>query len=130
MIKRVLLICALTVCAFTITNAQEKKPAPAVPETVRLEGQSQQEVAEAQRLANEARSAAETASARYDAAQQKVVTAIFKAMAESGLKPKEWTVKQDQAGIYFERLKPPAATASGPLQVAKPPGTDPIPGKP
>lgn len=88
--------------AITLAFSQDKPK----PETFRLEQQSQQEIADAQRVVNEARAALDAASARYDAAQQKVVAAVFKAMADAGLKPKEWVIKQDQLGVYFERIKP------------------------
>jgi hypothetical protein len=145
--KRMLLIGALVVCAFTIAIAQKKsviKPftgpvsssgpiAPgaengavnAPPTIVRLDAQSQQEIAEAQRVANEARATLDAASAHYDAAQQKVITAVFKAMADAGLKPKEWAIKQDQNGIYFEGVKPveaAAATSPGGKTLAPVPG--------
>lgn len=129
--RRIVLLCVLVACAFTIADAQEKasiKPGPvsnsgplapgtesgpvvAPPTVVRLEAQSQQEIAEAQRVASEARATLDSASAHYEAAQQKVFTAVFKAMADAGLKPKEWAIKQDANGIYFEHVKPESAAA-------------------
>lgn len=122
--NRTLLTCVLLVCALTAAFGQQQSTPASKPETVRLEAQPQQEIGEAQRVANEARAALEAASARYDAAQQKVVTSIYKAMADAGLKPKEWAIKQDQAGIYFERIKPVETAA------ATTPPSQSSPGKP
>lgn len=118
--KRIFLTCALMLCVFTVVSSQDN-PKPANPETVRLEAQPQQDINDAQRQANEARAALDAASARYDAAQQKVITAIFKSMADAGLKPKEWAIKQDQAGIYFEKLNPVETTTATPPGRAAPP---------
>jgi hypothetical protein len=83
--------------------APAAKPAP--QDSVPASPESQQEIAELQRQAGEARAAAEAAAARYDAAQQRVATAIFKAMAELKLSPKEWRVSQDKQGnIVFEKI--------------------------
>lgn len=55
------------------------------------------ELGELQRQANEAR-------LLYETAQQKVITAIYRTMAEQGLKPKDWVVKQDTEGFFCEQV--------------------------
>ena len=103
-----ILIALLSQCFVAV--GQEQSTAQGKPDIKRFEPQSQPELAEAQRQANEARTAAEAAAARYETAQQRVLTVLYRVMAEMKLSPKEWQVKQDQAGIYFEKLKPEPVT--------------------
>lgn len=119
--KRIISIVVLMLCCLAVVNAQDsaqkpksQEPAqPAKTETVRIEAAAQQELSELQRQAAEYRVASEAATARYDAAQQKVVTAIYKAMAEAGCSPKVCQIKQSQQeGIYFERVKPVETAAA------------------
>ncbi|MGH9872475.1 MAG: hypothetical protein ACRD9S_08415 [Pyrinomonadaceae bacterium] len=103
------LVLVLSILSLTVAGGQQTKQSTATaakPEIVRLEPQAQLEIAEAQRQANEAKAALEAATAKYDAAQQRVVTLVYKAMAEGKLSPKEWLIKQDQGGIYMERIQP------------------------
>lgn len=131
--KRVICIVAMVLCGMVVVNAQDAAQKPksqqaAQPlriETIHLEAPAQQELAELQRQATEYRVASEAAAARYDAAQQKVVTAIYKAMAEAGCSPKACQIRQSQQeGIYFERTVPaePAAVVvpGKPAPPAKP----------
>lgn len=113
--RRIILIAALILCAFTVGTAQEKPSAPAKPEIKRLDPQPSNELAEAQRQAVEARTALEAANANYQAAQLRVKVVLLQAMAEMKLSPKEWAIKQDQqGGIYFEKLPSPAAASVRP----------------
>jgi hypothetical protein len=100
-------VLSLLLFASIALGQQSNKPTAEAPkpETVRLEIQAQQEIAEAQRQAEEAKTALEAAIANHKAAQQLVATLVFKAMAEAKLSPKEWQIRQDPSGIYFEKVK-------------------------
>lgn len=109
-------------------HAQEKKETPK-PEVVRIEAPAQQQIAELQRLADEANLISEVAKARKETAQQKLTTAIYKAMADAGCPTSQCVVKQSQQdGIYFERVKL-AETAAAPAAAASP-GKLTLPAKP
>jgi len=93
-----LLMIAVLVFASAVGIAQEKSTAVVPPAA------AQQEIAELQRQAKEAALAAELANARLETAQQRVVTAVIKAMAESGCSTSRCSIGQDKEGhIYFER---------------------------
>lgn len=115
----------LTFILTIVAVAQQGKPSN--PETARLPAEAQQEISGAQRTAQEARVAAEAAASRYETAQQRVLSSIYKAMAELKLSPKEWQIRQDQQGnIYFQRLEPAKGSEGSP---PKQPAASPSPPK-
>ncbi len=101
----------------TIALGQTKATKQAQSDVQRLEAP---ELAEAQRQAAEARTAAEAAAARAETAQQRVLTVLYRVMAEMKLSPKEWQVRQDQSGVYLERIKPAESAASVSPPAAQP----------